>query len=75
MEDGASGREDLELLFTRWCRTEEVYALGVGSADIQKHLRRTMDELENRMLLIDPQRTAGVIAHHAATRLPRRRAA
>jgi hypothetical protein len=46
----------------------------VGSADVQRHLRLRMDELENRMLLLDPQRTARVIAHHAATRAPRKAA-
>lgn len=74
MSDGAMERDQLEALFTRWYRIGEVHSLGVGSADVQRHLRRTMDELENRMLLIDSQRTAGVIAHHAATR-PHRKAA
>jgi len=74
MSGDAADRDGLEALFTRWYRIDEVYSLGVGSADVQRHLRKTMDELENRMLLIDPQRTAGVIAHHAATR-SRRKAA
>lgn len=74
MNGDAADRDELETLFTRWYRIDELHSLGVGSADVQRHLRRTMDELENRMLLIDPQRTAGVIAHHAATR-PHRRAA
>ena len=69
MGDGGTDGEELESLFTRWYRVEELHSLGVGSADVQRHLRRTMDELESRMLLIDPRRTAGVIAHHAATRL------
>jgi hypothetical protein len=74
MGSDAAGGDGLESLFTRWYRIEELYSLGVGSDDVQRHLRTTMDELENRMLLIDPQRTAGVIAHHAATR-SRRKAA
>jgi hypothetical protein len=74
MSDGATDRQDVDSLFSQWFRLDEVYSLGVGSSDVQRHLRRRMDELENRMLLIDPQRTARVIAHHAATHARRRAA-
>ena len=74
MNDGGSGQAQLEALFARWDRLETLHSLGVGSPDVQRHLRHTMDDLENRMLLIDPQRTAGVIAHHTATRTRRKAA-
>jgi hypothetical protein len=74
MTDGKAGRENLDFLFAHWSRLEEIHSLGVGSADVQRHLRLRMDELENRMLLLDPQRTARVIAHHAATRAHRKAA-
>lgn len=74
MSAGSSIREDLDSLFTRWHRLEAIYSLGVGSVGVQRHLRLTMDDLENRMLLLDPQRTARVIAHHATAKALRKAA-
>ena len=73
MTDGMPAGEDFEALFSRWHRLEEIRSLGVGSSDVQRHLRLTMEDLENRMLVMDPRRKVAVTAHHAATR-PRRAA-
>jgi hypothetical protein len=74
MQQCTSPQEELELLDVKWARIHDLLSNGMVSPEVQRHMQQTLDQIERRMLAIDPRRTRLVIAHHTAQSVQRKAA-